>query len=289
MVDPCWAFMSMYECRLLQFSRDRSSVAGEPPVDSWQPAIQVNLASHIPVDVFRAQYYVCDFPGDPECYDPLHLDRNRGRRYGFNLCGQISLSMVLETLTNLTLPDLISGDANSFLRKCDRDLNRDGEIQDNERDVVNCGWPETTYGSTLQRLAIHVLPEDEGWHAIYSLWGNWWKSGSTSQERMQGEDILAARMKARLAQGHYLIPLVTLMPDASGMLVPIESADTTGHWVVLTGFSSPWDDTNENSFMNWVSINNPFYNRVEYYLWRDFRRSIRSASGGYGLLELWRD
>jgi hypothetical protein len=95
-------------------------------------------------------------------------------------------------------------------------------------------------------------------------------------------------MRQKLQEGHYLIPLVTFLPDRSGKLVPIASKPSTSHWIVLTGFSYPWDGSGGDSIINWVRINNPFFNREEYYLWKDFRRSMEAAPGGYGLLEAWK-
>jgi hypothetical protein len=63
------------------------------------------------------------------------------------------------------------------------------------------------------------------------------------------------------------------------------------HWVVLTGFSESWKEYADYSMYNWVRINNPFNNRREYYLWRDFIKSMANATSNENLniLLLWQD
>ena len=59
------------------------------------------------------------------------------------------------------------------------------------------------------------------------------------------------------------------------------------HWVVLTGLSSPWSPHSDSS-LNWVRLNNPFNNQVEYYPWGEFDQSLRAASPEYNILEVFR-
>jgi hypothetical protein len=60
-----------------------------------------------------------------------------------------------------------------------------------------------------------------------------------------------------------------------------------GHWVVVTGMSNSchWDD--DESPLNWVRVNNPYNNRVEYYPWKDFKISMKKGEAAYQLVELW--
>ena len=60
-----------------------------------------------------------------------------------------------------------------------------------------------------------------------------------------------------------------------------------GHWVLITGLSEQWDCNDDDSAWNWVRINNPYNNRIEYYPWKDFKKTISKGKAAYQLVEFW--
>jgi len=113
---------------------------------------------------------------------------------------------------------------------------------------------------------------------------------------------LAPRFIKMLQSNHYVLTLSTMYRDIPinttnpyGRLADSNSngVETVGHWVVLKGMSTPWDNTNEDSVMNWVMINNPYSNQEQYYPWWYFKKSLYLFNGpntnsGPSALEIWR-
>lgn len=98
-------------------------------------------------------------------------------------------------------------------------------------------------------------------------------------------DKTASELRARMQMNHDLILISQLeIENGYGTLVPYST--NISHWVVITGMSEQWDPINEDSVWNWVRINNPYNNRVEYYPWNDFKKSMNF--GGFEMLELWK-
>jgi len=85
-----------------------------------------------------------------------------------------------------------------------------------------------------------------------------------------------------LQAGHFVIVGVTIKGSGWGKVITTGGA---GHWVVVTGFSGQWHAGSEDSEWNWVRINNPFANRVEYYPWQYFKDSMHNQ--GFTVGELW--
>jgi hypothetical protein len=98
--------------------------------------------------------------------------------------------MVLETVTGYSqnLFDLINYEINEWLGDCWYDLDNDKKKDQGE--VVACGWPKTTTGGTLKKLAEKVFPP--GWWAAYRGWE---------------EKQLAVNIRNSLRKGNYLITL----------------------------------------------------------------------------------
>lgn len=251
------------ECELSNYLAERKSPREIPPRLKWNPSVNIRKLNEYPKDRFESQY-------------------EEASMFGYNLCGQISLAMILETLTSKDLYDLINPELNQTLGKCKigfEDKNGNGKKDSGEKDIEgNCGWPNPTTARTLKRILTSVAT---GWEAE-SGWG----SINPDSEHYIGTGNQAARFfKQKLELDHYLI-MLTALNSGTGYLVP---SGGSGHWVVLTGFSRQWDDTNVTSILNWVRVNNPFNNSVEYYRWKDFASSMISKGAGYIWLELWPD
>jgi RHS repeat-associated protein len=251
------------ECELSKYLAERKSPEERPPHLLWNPSVYIQKLDEYPKSRFESQY-------------------EEASMYGYNLCGQISLAMILETLTNIDLNDLVNPELNRSLGKCKigfEDKNGNGRQDNGENDIEgNCGWPNPTTAYTLKRIITAVAT---GWEADSS-----WGSINPDSEHYIGTGNQAARFfKQKLVQDHYLI-MLTALNSGTGYLVP---SGGSGHWVVLTGFSMQWDDSNVNSILNWVRVNNPFNNSVEYYLWKDFASSMISKGSGFLWLELWPD
>jgi hypothetical protein len=90
-----------------------------------------------------------------------------------------------------------------------------------------------------------------------------------------------------LMANHYVIAGVEIEAGGGnwGRLVTTET--DTGHWIVLTAMSSDaqWDSSDERSPWNWVRINNPFANRVEYYPWWFFKAAFYIQD--LPVMEIW--
>ncbi|MBK9781708.1 MAG: hypothetical protein IPP55_16925 [Anaerolineales bacterium] len=118
---------------------------------------------------------------------------------------------------------------------------------------------------------------------------NWWFEGGVfdGEESWSGSPYgtnAASALRQKLASGHRLLALATL--KESGEWRPLVTGTGILHWVLITGFSTNWNEIDENSNRNYVRINNPYNNRKEVYMWRDFKASI--ANNGWGLVELWK-
>jgi RHS repeat-associated protein len=223
------------------------------------------------------------------------LDPATGKivHWGSNLCGQVSIAAIIETIT---------GDPKTLLYIYEG-LNK---------------TQEKTFGWQLARVAAQILPE--GYtiiihscrdHTIY-------RSGaSCTQKSCNGEKItsdyfaswdntkdwvgtdIATKLMERLKNQAYLVILATSVnsydpkddyyytingfltsrTDNHGFkdLTPYMQDSNNGHWIVVTGFSSSWDYGNPDSNLNWVRIWNPYYARTVFYTFNDFRSSINAA------------
>jgi hypothetical protein len=97
----------------------------------------------------------------------------------------------------------------------------------------------------------------------------------------KSEMLLAMRMASQLRELRYTILLETCDPYTR-RVVPLSKGDS--HWIVLTGLSNEWNWTNLSDSHNWIRINNPFRNRIEYYYWKDI---YASASSHRSMVEMY--
>jgi hypothetical protein len=192
----------------------------------WNPTRYVNLATQIKTNAPNSQYKV---------YNPETDDYYPSGEYGFNLCGQICISMILETRT-LEKYKLLK--------------------------VVDSVGVDKGTGT----YAFHLA------NGVEKLFPSWTKTDWWTFTREDNINTLRDKM----IKGNYLIVLVYLRIDNEwGMIVTDEA---TLHWVVITGFSKNWNAIDNNSGLNWIRINNPFNNRVEYYPIKDFKKSLFTNS-----------
>ncbi|MCJ7511623.1 MAG: RHS repeat-associated core domain-containing protein [Anaerolineales bacterium] len=274
----CARHLTAKECEILRFSARRSSVREEPPV-SWSPSIQVDLEGELEQGQFEAQYTVGD---NPTGY------------FGFNLCGQVVLSMIAGTITGgqTTLLDIIGADQSLRPGRCTT-------ATGSQKPCSQLG----TYGSDLEDLILETFPP--GWRG--------------RRLQVEGNDAVG-QIRAAMEQSHFVIALAMVLtaPNVGcqggtclegGTLLDVqrnlsEAGDGTSvvewtyetqnftdnvaqHWVAITGLSSPWANQ-ADSVLNWVRLNNPFNNQVEYYMWDEFDQSMSAASPEYNIREVYR-
>lgn len=226
-----------------------------PPLITWSPSMNVNLATDLEQNVKEAQYTVRGF--------------NRGD-LGYKLCGIVSLAMILETATGL--PDQLYYIWDEGLSKTKNLIGIDALIE----------------------AATRVFPKSQEWQGrTYQYNSTIFYDGVTGKSHYEQKngpnwygskygEMVYPKLSHMLLTGHYVIAGVTIKGSGWGEVV---TTGGVGHWVVITGFSSMWDAGTENSKWNWVRINNPFANRVEYYPWQYFKSSMKNQ--GYIVGELW--
>lgn len=190
-----------------------------------------------------------------------------GAPYGPNLCGQFALSMILETYTGLDIYDLIDRETNAKLGECTSETGEE----------IPCGWPSSTLTYTLGRLLKLVAPD---WRFQVH-----WTSAAVDEDNNYFALSAVQDLRAAMRSGHFVIALTSL-ETSTGELVP---GGGVGHWVVVTGLSRDWDNSSEASILNWVRVNNPHNNAVEYYRWADFNQSLLLANAfqAWRWLEVW--
>jgi hypothetical protein len=205
-------------------------------------AVTVNLASSIPAYYWRPdqQNEAAQYNYNPKEHDIPD--------YHSNLCGQVSVSMIYETITGKdetlgdvyqTLPQDIDSGTNSY------------ELAAIAALTLPTGWKATGYawgwvhefeagyeGNHLSRVRSTKLNDH-------------WFAG--------GEKFVKNMFMEAIEKGFYLITGVYQATAGEAKL----SQDGVGHWVVLRSFSYL-----KNTLM--VKINNPFTNRIETYTWDEF-------------------
>jgi RHS repeat-associated protein len=228
--------------------------SGHIPTDPpWKISLVVNLAtSGIPTNYWNPAAY----PSEAQANYAANQQLPEGH---FNLCGDISLSMILESSTGDTdtLYDIYSASPSSR------------------------GWNRPTGSYSVGQQFAGSFPT--GWSAISVTYGEVarFKAGDQSEisyvsnspagaSSITSANALAMRFADMLASGHYVIAGVTqLKSDPSGGvpgLVNNGTDNSVGHWVVVTGVSD-----------NHVFINNPYTNRKERYTWKQFYGSWRHS------------
>lgn len=210
----------------VDFDRARPDIA-------WYPAVSMNLASQIRPDFPDSQYWV---------YVPEENVYKRASdiygKEGSNLCGQVCVSMILETIARqkyLLVP------------------------------IIEATSVDPDAGTTSAQNLIDGVNKlvEQGAAPAVRCAVNWLK-------------MEAQPFRAILIQSHPLISLVNISTGKAGKLVPRDSNGAICHWVVITGFSRCWDPEHENAPLNWIRIQNPFCNHTEYYPWSEFLLSVQN-------------
>lgn len=214
----------------------------------FNPIMSIPLSPSVPSGVAYAQYY------------PKNIKLGPSRpSISYNLCGLIDLTMIA-----------------------------------NAGDILDRLWTNGLQSSTdpydsftLLSAAVKSMPGN--WQGTAYSW-NWKAIASTDNTNLEyseniwpGEDVATA-LKTKMINNHYLLLLVQSSISSTGYDHVISNLGI-GHWVVLTGFSSVWRKPDDSPW-NWVSINNPFNNRREYYPWAIFKSSF--SHYGYQTVELWK-
>lgn len=270
----------------------------EPVNITWYPGIDVPLSPSIAEDGPDSQYAPFIAPED----------------MGQNLCGQVVLSMIAakhgygDVLYNLwiatqkpdgaTDPYILlyagikvfseksnfsnwTGKAHAFTQSYSLSTSDLAKIQ-----LKNDGFTLSNEPTIWYHQAGR-FDTNESWSAPPENPGNY------------GE-IAPAELYNKLQQGHYLMILTNLKPHGQRRelipnskypgAIPLDdptSKFSSGHWVLITGLSEQWDCDDDNSAWNWVRVNNPYNNRVEYYPWNDFKNTISTGKASYQLVEFW--
>jgi RHS repeat-associated protein len=88
-------------------------------------------------------------------------------------------------------------------------------------------------------------------------------------------DVLQHALRNALQKGNF--PFMLVKVDSShGNLIPHDNRGTA-HWILATGLSAEWE---RGTPWQWVRLNNPFDNQVEYYPWETFEDSFVEESTG---------
>ncbi len=221
----------------------------------WNPNSNVPLSPSIPFDSPNAQYA------------PASI-------MGYNLCGQIVLSMIAAQWNGNTdiLKDIWSKGTGSTRDTTDAPTLLDAAIK-----TLPGKWSGRAYAWS------QVKSEDSSQIVTLSTFN--WSGDNSNPDQTYGKNA-AINLNNMMRQNHYPIVLVNISNQSSQWQPLITTDQGVQHWVLVTGFSQQWDYSNEYSAWNWVKINNPYNNRVEYYPWKDFKQSMSSGTG-WSLVEIW--
>ena len=233
-------------------ARLRGNATEKPPGITWNPSLHAEKAKQ----VFGSQYNIDqDIDGIPD-----------GNSWGYNLCGHISLEIILEAITDgdLFLTDLFYALGGTKDTTGTEELARALAKIMSDRDLP------VDYLAHVFGIKIHHTPN--GLHDVYE--------SDTDKRYTSIDSGYSTWMIEALQKGHYYIPLINMDTRAEGVLCPKMEVK---HWVVVTGFSSKWDYDNPFSRWNWIRIRNPFRNTEEYYWWGEFRLSVEAGLG----IEVW--
>ncbi len=267
--NPCGFPFDWHECILYKFYKTRASVTEEPPL-IWNPSVTVYKSPSIG----HIQFKILS-PLIPTLYSGENIELP-GEPLGFNLCGQISLEMIFESTIGKR-----SGFGIYYMYELfNETLNATFPYQIATAAVHAFGDNFSVSTHVYDRNRLWTLPDDpiEGKFTADSI-------EKPSGWASLGEYGLFSHLRAKLSDGRYLIPLVSIKASSyygdTGELLPKTGmGNTSGHWVVLSGMSenNNWRGKNpSDSYINWVRIMNPFHNQAEYYLWRDFEKSWSSS------------
>jgi RHS repeat-associated protein len=239
------------------------------PVDIHFWGMHVNYSSNL-----RHAKDWKKYDSQMEIYDPRD---DSWSNWGPKLCGQISLAMILETITG-----------EKFMLR---------EIMDLVTPPQESG--EGTDAYQLAYAAGAILPE--GWNIVghkgqwsyYKPSGVKWGAVTETTGYWMGdlsESSYARGIEFQLRSNRYTMLLVTINGN-TGKLMPywsnkseLEYSTGCGHWIVLTGMSVEWNWNDLSAYTNWIRIMIPFRNREEYWHWSDF---YKARNDEIGMLEIY--
>jgi RHS repeat-associated protein len=237
-----------------------SIVTQAPPLISWNPSENVPLSPSVPMNYQWAQgnpYQGPTFVKYPK--HPKILNRD-------DYCGEISLSMIAAIYNGNQ--DILPEHFNN--RPVEGDPH--GTSAKQLLGEVVKAFPDYWYGYAWTGEKLSYADTMQGYKLSVSA-GNW--SGKPIGSKA------THRLRDMLSYGAHLMVQVGCT-NPNGRIV---SEPDIAHWVVLTGLSAQWQ-TDESSIWNWVRVNNPYNNQVEYYPWRIFKDSM--AKLDYRLLAISR-
>lgn len=246
-------------------ARRRNNVTTPPPGIIWNPSVKLTLATQF---VGENQYYVdVNLNGiideEEEVLGFGYPQAEISGIWGFNLCGHWSTAMVLEAITGqphfLSSLYYVLGQTHQPTFAYQLGIAVASVTDPNKVDH----WVhELNVRRKMKADGTHAIREisDRPYCVDCSTYPNW--------------------LRNTLSKNHFYIALVGIDTTEDGILIPDGG---TNHWVIITGFSSQWNNSNINSRWNWVRIMNPFYGREEYYWWNEFRNSVLPGHG----LEVW--
>jgi RHS repeat-associated protein/CSLREA domain-containing protein len=224
--------------------------SGHVPVadeELWIISIKVNLAtSGMPLNYFDANAY-------PSPAQANYTPTNTLPAGHFNLCGDISLSMILETATSKvnTLSSIHS--ASPSTRRWN-DGTSSYELAQQFAGSFPTGWTATgiTYG------------EVSTFRSGMTSYSSYVSNSPDGVSNVSSTEQLIMLLVGILRNGNYVIAGVSQYLGGTAGLANRGANGSVGHWVVVTGIS------NEH-----VRINNPYANREERYTWQEFYQSWR--------------
>jgi hypothetical protein len=254
-----------------------------PPGITWSPSV---ISPQSINQVSNSQYLV-----DANANRDIRDDKEGV--WGYNLCGQISQAFILEAIFGKDYR------LTSFVRAMNRLKNGDWEVNymgttsaiDLAQSILIRNHLSELLG--VKSIIRHRYYEHGQTYRLDFVDGKVDLQNNNFEFQYHNEAVqhhysrdsfnYPNQIRGQLAIGHYHIALVDIDTNLDGILTNYNSG--TGHWIVITGFSSQWSSSSLDSKWNWVRIYNPFRNRIEYYSWMKFRNSVRTGTA----LEVWED
>ncbi len=242
-----YAYVNNSPVRYADPSGHRPADPGEWDDGSWVISLAVNLAtSGIPENFYNPAIY-------PSPAQARYMPIGSLREGHFNLCGDISLSMILETNTGKTdtLHSIFSASPSTR------------------------SWNEGTSSYELGQQFAGSFPS--GWKAIAVTYGevacfsagnlaytSYVSNSPLGASNVDSADELGMLFASMLNDGSYVIAGVTQYTTGSAGLANRGASGAVGHWIVVTGVSNQY-----------IYVNNPYANRRERYTWSEFYQSWR--------------
>jgi RHS repeat-associated protein len=132
----------------------------------------------------------------------------------------------------------------------------------------------TTARKIVEQMGVNKK-DDTGYGTLHDFMNVYYKKylyAETQTLKSLGMDSsqLPNYLAYRIASGNLIVSAVTIKHGGSKYGGQVNPSGEIGHWVMITGISREWKNSDEYSAWNWVRIFNPFDNETEYYWWGDF-------------------